>query len=39
VAPPDVAITLADPKPGVDLVLGTARLDINDPSHPMIVFQ
>jgi hypothetical protein len=38
VTPPGDAITLADPKPGVDLVLGAAKLDIRDPDHPMIVF-
>ena len=38
VTPPGDAITLSDPKPGVDLVLGTAKLDIKDPDHPMIVF-
>jgi hypothetical protein len=38
VTPPGDAITLADPKPGDDLVLGAATLDIKDPNHPMIVF-
>jgi hypothetical protein len=40
VTPPGDAITLADPKPkpDVDLILGTATLDIRDPDHPMIVF-
>lgn len=38
VTPPGDAITLANPKPGVDLVLGTATLDIRDSAHPMIVF-
>jgi len=38
VTPPGDAITLADPKPGVDLVLGAATLDIRDPGRPMIVF-
>jgi hypothetical protein len=38
VTPPDDGIALADPKPGVDLVLGTAKLDIRDPDRPMIVF-
>ncbi len=38
VTPAGDAITLADAKPDVDLVLGTATLDIRDPDHPMIVF-
>jgi len=38
VTPAGDAITLANPKPGVDLVLGTATLDIRDPDRPMIVF-
>lgn len=38
VTAPDEAIALADPKRGVDFVLGSAQLDIKDPNHPMIVF-
>lgn len=38
VTPPDDGIALADPKPGIDHVLGAATLDIRDPDHPMIVF-
>ena len=38
VTPPGDALTLVNPKPGVDHVLGTASLDIRDPDHPMIVF-
>ncbi len=38
VTPLSDAITLADPRPGVDFVLGAAQLDIKDADHPMIVF-
>jgi hypothetical protein len=38
VTPLNDALTLANPKPGADFVLGAARLDIRDPARPMIVF-
>lgn len=38
VTPPGDAFALANPKPGIDFVLGAATLDIRDPDHPMIVF-
>src|ERR1044071_9964705 len=34
----DDPITLANPKPGGDFVVGAAKMDIKDPAHPLIVF-